>query len=108
MNKIQQRLNDIPAGYRKIYERSTEGKASPREAIKSFCLECICWQKKEISLCPSQACPLHMYRPYQKGCKVADSATLATTSQPKATKGHIDTGNAVTAKQNDKLIDSAT
>jgi len=30
----------------------------------SLCLDCTCWQKKEIELCTVSDCPLYPYRPY--------------------------------------------
>jgi hypothetical protein len=34
-----------------------------RYAVKAKCLDCTCWQKKEIELCTAD-CPLYPYRPY--------------------------------------------
>lgn len=62
--KILQKLKDIPAAYRGTYERAMTGR-SAKAAIRSFCLECVGWQREEIRLCTSPACPLYPYRPYQ-------------------------------------------
>ena len=35
------RLCQMPASYRRSYVRTVQGKASPRTAIRVFCLECI-------------------------------------------------------------------
>jgi hypothetical protein len=35
-----------------------------RYAVKAKCLDCTCWQKKEIELCTVSDCPLYPYRPY--------------------------------------------
>lgn len=62
---IQKKAKRIPPLYRQGYLRAVSGQASPRQAIKAFCLECICWQRNEIELCPSVSCPLYPYRPFQ-------------------------------------------
>ena len=64
-NRIKKKEATIPLKYRQGYLRAVSGEASPRQAIKAFCLECICWQRKEIELCPSVSCPLYPYRPFQ-------------------------------------------
>ena len=62
--RIDKRRDDMPAAYRKNYEKSLTGK-SLRAAAKAFCLECVMWQRNEVRLCPSYPCPLWLYRPYQ-------------------------------------------
>ncbi len=63
--KIARRMKDIPKMYRKIYEKAVTGQSKPA-AIKAFCLECVCWQKKEIIHCTSVVCPLYSVRPFVK------------------------------------------
>ena len=53
--------------FRKVYH----GQASPREAIKAFCLECNGWEEAAIRVCPSTACPIFKFRPYQVKVKEA-------------------------------------
>ena len=65
LEKIAERRQGIPKLYQALYDRAASGQASPRQAIKSHCLECVCWQRKEISLCSALACPLYLYRPFQ-------------------------------------------
>lgn len=72
---IQKRKDIMPSRYQKLYNRVTSSKASPREAIKAHCLECMGWHKNEVILCNSVACPLYRYRPYQKSSKLAERAT---------------------------------
>lgn len=60
------RLATTPASYRKLFERSWAGKASPRTAIKCFCLECVGFERAAISQCSVGACPLWPLRPYQQ------------------------------------------
>ena len=35
---------------------------TPLQAIRAFCLECVCGQKREVTLCPADHCPLYPYR----------------------------------------------
>lgn len=39
-----------------------EKEQSRAKAIKQYCLECCCFSKKEVRLCPSIKCPLYPYR----------------------------------------------
>lgn len=59
-----QRRSDMPKLYRAIYDRAVRGR-SLRACINSFCLECVSWQRREIAVCTSLACPLYAVRPYQ-------------------------------------------
>jgi len=60
--KVAKRRADMPKMYRGIYDRAMEGN-SRKAGIKSFCLECMGWVRKEVELCTSPACPLYPYRP---------------------------------------------
>lgn len=62
--KIAERRAQIPRAYRANYDRAIAGK-SLRAAVNAQCLECVCWQRKEVTLCTDLACPLHAVRPYQ-------------------------------------------
>lgn len=61
------RLQDAPVSCQGILERAYEGKASPRAAIKAFCLQCVGYQRQDVTECSAQAYPLWRYRPYQRG-----------------------------------------
>ena len=63
---ITKKADDMPAIYRKNYLAVVSGKASPRNAIKAFCIECYGYQRKEVTNCSAIECPLNPYRPYQK------------------------------------------
>lgn len=52
---------------RKLFEKVFRGEASPRQAIKAFCLECIGFEIDEIRRCSAPTCPLRAYRPYMNG-----------------------------------------
>lgn len=57
-------LRDAPskAGvFRRVYARQ----ASPREAIRAQCLDCVGLDELAIRGCTSTACPLYYFRPYQ-------------------------------------------
>ena len=64
---IDKRTRQMPSSFRSVYRKTVEGIASPRVAIRAFCSECVCWQRKEVRLCPAVACPLWMYRPFVGG-----------------------------------------
>jgi hypothetical protein len=59
-------LSQCPTLFTGIFARAYGGAASPREAIKAKCLECIGFERAEITRCTSWGCPLWPYRPYQK------------------------------------------
>lgn len=66
--KILKRLTNVQKDkpskvgiFRRVYAR----KASPRECIKAFCLECVWLDEAAIRECTATACPLFAYRPYQ-------------------------------------------
>jgi len=62
--QIVKRRAQIPRVYKATYDRAVEGK-SLRAAINAQCLECVCWQRKEVQLCTSLSCPLYAVRPYR-------------------------------------------
>jgi hypothetical protein len=64
--KVASRIAEIPKKYRKIYRKAVQDN-NKNAAIQSFCLECVCWQKNEITNCSCLACPLFGLRPYAKG-----------------------------------------
>ena len=52
--------------YSRVIARARKGTASPRTAIKAFCLECVVLVRKDVSECTETRCPLWRYRPYQE------------------------------------------
>lgn len=64
-SKVAERLKSIPVRARLGYLAAAAGKASPRNAIKAFCLECVCWDRAEVRQCTSLACPMYAYRPFK-------------------------------------------
>ena len=73
-----------PESYRGILTRVYAGEASPRQAIKAFCLRCVGYLRNEVRDCTSWACPLHPYRPYQEGDSVAEGSELASQDASEA------------------------
>jgi len=55
---------DMPEIYRRTYDKAIKG--SLRAAVNSKCLDCSCWQRKEVQDCLVLACPLWTVRPYQQ------------------------------------------
>lgn len=67
--RVADRLRDITAKtplyaslFRRVY---TAPKLSRLAAVKAKCLDCCCWQRKEVELCTSVTCPLWRIRPFQ-------------------------------------------
>lgn len=54
-------------GKLKLFRRVYAEKASPRQVIKCFCLECVGLDEAAIRGCTAPACPLWNLRPYQRG-----------------------------------------
>jgi len=63
---IRKRLNQIPEFLKTFFYKAMKNENSKTIAIKAKCLDCSCYQKKEVTLCPSIYCPLYKFRPYQK------------------------------------------
>jgi hypothetical protein len=60
---IKKKLKEIPETAKGITLKALSGTTSPRGAIKAFCLECIGYERKEITNCTAPLCPLYEYRP---------------------------------------------
>ena len=63
---VARRAMQAPPKDRPGYLLAAAGRASPRAAIKAFCLECVGWQRAEVTRCTAPACPLWSYRPFRK------------------------------------------
>ena len=63
---ITSKADDMPGIYRKNYLAAVSGKATPRNAIKAFCIECMGYKRSEVTGCDTIECPLNLYRPYTK------------------------------------------
>lgn len=59
-------LAQVPASARGFVVRALAGEASPRGAIKAYCLACSHFDRAEIAACPVTRCLLHSYRPFKE------------------------------------------
>lgn len=76
-------LATLPATVRGAVERAFAGTASPRAAVKAYCLVCSDCDRAEVADCLVVACPLHSYRPFQnvrKPVKEARGSEPSTTT----------------------------
>jgi len=62
--QIAERRSQMPKKYRRLYDRAVGGR-SLRSCVNAMCLECVCWQSREVTLCTDPACPLWAVRPYR-------------------------------------------
>lgn len=60
----EDRLRIMPSSMRATYQK---GLTSRSAAVKAMCQECTGYDRQTVKLCPSVACPLHPWRPYQGG-----------------------------------------
>jgi hypothetical protein len=60
-------LAGVPVSVRSVVQKSFEGSASPRQAIKAMCLTCAHFDREEIRSCRVFSCALWRYRPFQSG-----------------------------------------
>ena len=81
--RIAERRQQMPKIHRSNYDEAVSGK-SRKAAIKAFCLECVCWQKEEVRLCSSLACPLYPYRPYRKSNRCSEGLSFGAESMNSA------------------------
>ena len=84
--KIAERRAQMPRSYKATYDKAVKGK-SLRAAINAFCLECVCWQRKEVTLCTDLACPLYAVRPYQLPQKGREGRVSSAESIKSRIKG---------------------
>jgi hypothetical protein len=61
------RLRQMPVKLRRSYVRAIRGEASPSQAIKAQCSECMGYDRLAVAECTAPACPLWRYRPWQSG-----------------------------------------
>lgn len=67
--------------------------ATPLQAIRKHCLECLCGSRKEVGLCLDVECNLHPYRfghnPKRKGIGSAKSFNNSSVSGKFLTKRKV-------------------
>lgn len=74
---IQERAEQVPESARLNYLRAAHGELSPRGAIKSFCLECVGYDRESVRYCTGYACPLYLYRPFQRSAAQPQSVDVS-------------------------------
>lgn len=84
-SRIAKRRSDMSELYRSLYDKAVAGTASPRQAIKSFCLECMGWQRMEVARCTTAECSLHRLRPYQQ--EISAPRREGTAGTPESLNG---------------------
>lgn len=88
------RLAGVPTSGRRLYLKVIDGTASPREAIRSMCYECMSYDREEIRNCRSTGCPLHAYRPDSDGQNPVDPAEFRAQDRRSAPDATIRTSSA--------------
>ena len=63
---VRKRALQTPNSARRNYLLASTGRASPRAAVKAFCLECLQYDRAAIDDCTGYACPLYSYRPLKQ------------------------------------------
>lgn len=64
----------VPVKFRAGFLKATEGKCSPRAAIKAKCLDCANYTIAEVTHCTVVACPLWSLRPFRKAREGSEPA----------------------------------
>ena len=63
---VAKKADNTTLSHRAGYLKAAAGKASPRQAIKSHCLECCGWERGEVRDCLGLACSFYACRPFQE------------------------------------------
>ena len=64
-DRVAQQVKQAGQLYRTVMLKAYQGTASPRSAIKAQCLNCVGYNREDITHCTGYSCPLWAYRPYQ-------------------------------------------
>jgi len=62
--KVVHRVSQMPQTSISTYLKAVRGK-SLAASVKAFCMECVCWKRREVALCTALACPLYAVRPFK-------------------------------------------
>src|SRR5258706_8155621 len=68
------RLETTPDKFKPLMKRVYAGTASPRECAKAACLECVGFNRRTITQCPSCACALWNVRPFKSSVSSENAA----------------------------------
>ena len=55
------KLQDVPKRFHQLYRQAWGGKWR-KSAIRAFCVECVCYESREVIRCTSPTCPLYEFR----------------------------------------------
>ena len=80
---ILHKIREMPPVRRRTYLLAVTGR-SRRMAVRSFCLECMGWSKREAQACNTISCPLWPYRPYRPAKGRRAAAPSMVTMAPKS------------------------
>jgi len=65
--EIEAHLANVPASARQMMARALSGRSkSPRDAIRTKCLECSGFAREEAAACTVWRCPLYHLNPYRE------------------------------------------
>ncbi len=64
-------------------------KITPMKAIRLKCLDCCCYQLKEVSLCTAENCPLY---PYRKGKRPKENYITNPSNNEKTGRTAVERG----------------
>ena len=87
-DKIAEHLAQIPKIHRADYTKAVSGR-SRKAGVKSFCLQCVGWQKEEVRLCTSLECALYPYRPYKVSSNKLPERSLLGPDNASLGKGEL-------------------
>lgn len=75
--KQKEIIAKLPLSRQKLTERAYAGIASPRQAIKAKCMECVNYEDvvNSVGGCAITRCPLNAYRPFQDSAAEESSDT---------------------------------
>jgi hypothetical protein len=62
-NILKEHRRITPERFLPVVEQMAKGSRSA--AVKLKCLDCVGWVTSEVKLCPSDDCPLYLFRPYR-------------------------------------------
>jgi hypothetical protein len=68
------------------------GNLTPIKAIRAKCLDCSCWQPKEVRLCVHEKCPLFPYRMGKNPNRVGIGNSMGVPSGKTATQALVSEG----------------
>ena len=79
--KQEKVIAEAPNSAKKSLREAFSATASPRRAIKTFCLICTGYDRTAIQECSAWTCPLWAYRPFQEHREQEDGQRSPGLSQ---------------------------